>query len=54
MSFNSAIACKRLEPGDVVRGAQLQKLRPFLDVVAGIERDRFDDAGEFERQIGAL
>ena len=28
--------------------------RALLDVVAGVERDRVDDAGDFERQIGAL
>ena len=45
---------QRVEPRDVVGGAQLEKRRAFLDVVAGIERDRLDHAGNFQRQIGAL
>ena len=31
---------QRMQPRDIVGGAQLEKQRAFFDIVAGIERDR--------------
>ena len=45
---------QRFELGGVVVGAQLQQQRALFDIVSGIERDRIDDAGDFQRQVGPL